>query len=490
MAAGRSGQYVHVVSREPLRASILRGCAASVVTVAVAAPFMGRYGWDRDELYFVSASRHLSLGYVDFPPLTAWLIWVVRHVGGDSLVALRLISLACGIGTTIFVVLIARELGGERSAQILAGFVWATTPYVLGAGSIVHPTWLDALAWTAGCYVVTRIVVRREPRLLPVLGVIVGVGLEAKYTIAFLGLALLVAFAAFDRPMLAGRGPWVAAAFALALIAPNLAWQATHGWPSIFFAASQNAKSAADTPPPVYLGQQLLFLAGASLVAVAGVVSLWRRGLRVLAAIPVLLTVAFLLERGRAYYALPADSIAVAAGAVALAGRTKLVAAVAAVQLALCIVAVPIVVPLLPERIAVSTGIATLGFQKDEIGWAELARTVDTAWTALPAAARRDTIVLAGNYGEASALERFAHVPVVSGHLSWQYWRPATLPQRHLLLVGFDGPLGRLCKTSRVVARIDNNWHVDNEERGRTVARCTLRQPLGAMWHEIARVTL
>jgi hypothetical protein len=32
---------------------------------------LGRYGWDRDELYFLQASRHLSLGYVDFPMVTA-----------------------------------------------------------------------------------------------------------------------------------------------------------------------------------------------------------------------------------------------------------------------------------------------------------------------------------------------------------------------------------------------------------------------------------
>jgi len=172
------------------------------------------------------------------------------------------------------------------------------------------------LAWTAACYVTTRIAVRRELRLIPLLGVIVGVGLEAKYTIAFLGAALVVAFAVFDREVLRGSRPWIAAGIALLLIAPNLAWQARHGWPSVHFASSQNAKTAEDTPPPVYVAQQVLFLAGSIVLAVAGVAWLWRRRLRALAAIPVLLTLVFLAERGRAYYALPADSIAVAAGAV------------------------------------------------------------------------------------------------------------------------------------------------------------------------------
>ena len=478
------------MTAEPIRNALLRAAAASVVTVSVAAPFMERYGWHRDELYFLSASRHLSLGYVDFPPLTAWLIWLVRHVAGDSLVAFRLLSLACGVATTFLVVLITRELGGRASSQLVAGFFWATTPYILGSGSLVHPTWLDALAWVAACYVTTRIAVRRDVRLIPVLGAVIGVGLEAKYTIAFLGVALVVAFAVFDRELLRGPRPWVAGGIALVLIAPNVAWQARHGWPSVHFAASQNAKSAADTPPPAYVLQQALFLAGSSVLAVAGVVWLWRRRLRALSALPVLLMLAFLAERGRAYYALPADSIAVAAGAIAITGRRRLVTAAAVAQVAVCVTVVPVVVAVLPVRTAVSTGIAKAGFQKDEIGWPELAGTVDRAWAALPARERARAIVVAGNYGEASALAKFAHVPVVSGHLSWQYWRPSKLPQREALLVGFDGPLGDICSTSRVVARIDNRWHLDNEERGRTVRRCRLRSTLGAEWHLFARVTL
>ena len=55
-----------------------------------------------------------------------------------------------------------------------------------GSASIFHPTWLDALAWTSFLYVAVRLLVRREPRLWLLLGLIAGIGLEAKYTIAFL----------------------------------------------------------------------------------------------------------------------------------------------------------------------------------------------------------------------------------------------------------------------------------------------------------------
>jgi hypothetical protein len=126
-------------------------------------------------------------------------------------------------------------------------------------------------------------------------------------------------------------------------------------------------------------------------------------------------------------------------------------------------------------------------FYKDELGWPELADQTARAWRGLPAVDRSDGVVLAANYGEASALERYgpAHgLPlVVSGHLSWQYWRPRRLDQRFALVVGYDpGFLGEVCTSWRTLARIDNRWHIDNEERGRLIAACSLRRPLGGLW--------
>jgi hypothetical protein len=124
---------------------------------------------------------------------------------------------------------------------------------------------------------------------------------------------------------------------------------------------------------------------------------------------------------------------------------------------------------------------------KDEIGWPELVAQTARAWRAIPPSERRDTVLLAQNYGEAGALARYgpAHaLPApLSGHLSFQYWRPAALPQRRLLTVGIDvATLARLCRSWHVVARIDNRFELGNEERGRPIARCLLASPLGWIW--------
>lgn len=477
--------------------TILIGLLAATVLVAATTPFLGRYGWDRDELYFLSATHHLALGYVDFPPITALIGWAVRGLAGNSLDALRLTSLAAGVGSVVIVALMARELGGGWGAQLLSALVWALSPYILGSASIFHPTWFDMLAWVGFLYVALRVLGRPEPQLWPLLGLIAGIGLETKYTIAALGLGLAVGLLATpERRQLRTPGPWVALAIAVALLAPNLVWQAQHGWPTLHFLSSQNAKTAADTSRPAYLAEQILFLASGSIAAVIGVVWMWRRPhLRPLAIIPIFVTALFLVERGRAYYPLPADSLAIAAGIVALlkwarAGRRlrlALLPALLAAQVGLMVLAVPIVVPVLPTATMVRDEVWKPGFYDDEIGWPELARQTARAWNELPARGRQQGVLLARNYGEASALALYGPThglpQPLSGHLSWQYWRPARLPQLFALTVGFStSELQRLCSSWKPRARIENRWRIANEERGRLIASCRLRLPLGMLW--------
>jgi hypothetical protein len=478
-----------------VRVPFLVGAAVAALQVAIIAPFLGRYGWDRDELYFLSASKRLTWGYVDFPPATAAVGWLVHATAGDSLVGLRLTCVTALAATIFLVALMARELGGDAVAQGVAALVWAFMPYSLGAGSIFHPTWFDLLCWVALLYVVLLVLTRDEPRLWLVAGVVAGIGLETKYTIVFLLGTLLVAFLVAGRHVLATPWPWLGLLIALVLWAPNLVWQAQHGWPSLEFFGSQNEKTADDTPPLTYVAQQL-FLGGGLVFAVIGVVRLWRtRLLRPLAVVPPVVTLFFLLERGRAYYPIPADSIAIAAGAVAFVdwirrGRRLRLASlvpILALEAAVLVLAVPLVLPVRSTASMVSSGVWEDSFYKDELGWPELADQTARAWASLPADERARTAIVAGNYGEASALERYGPSrglpPVVSGHLSWRYWRPAKLPQRRLLLVGYDAATLRfLCATWRKLATIDNRWRIANEERGRLVATCVLSATLDELW--------
>jgi hypothetical protein len=297
------------------------------------------------------------------------------------------------------------------------------------------------------------------------------------------------------------RGPWLAAGITLAGLVPYLAWEATHGWPTLTFLPTQDAATAASTPRSTYVLQQLAFVGPAVVLVALGVRALWRDPrLRALAVLAPVTSLLFFVEQGRAYYALPAIALPLAAGAVAAERwwfarrqegrshrRAVIAAALVASQLAVIAVAAPLVWPVLPTATMVRLGYWQTGWFKDELGWPELVAQTARAWREIPAAQRADTVLLARNYGEAGALDlygpRLGLPRALSGHLSFQYWHPRRMAQRRMLAVGYDAAtLHGLCSAQRVVARIDNRWGIANQEQGQTIAMCTLRAPLGTLW--------
>jgi 4-amino-4-deoxy-L-arabinose transferase-like glycosyltransferase len=90
--------------------------AVAVLKSALNIGFAGRYGWQRDELYYAVAGRHLQGGYVEFPPVTALLSALARFLFGYSLVGFRLFAILAGAAGIVVAALVARELGGEARA--------------------------------------------------------------------------------------------------------------------------------------------------------------------------------------------------------------------------------------------------------------------------------------------------------------------------------------------------------------------------------------
>jgi 4-amino-4-deoxy-L-arabinose transferase-like glycosyltransferase len=465
----------------------------ALVKLALLVPILGRYGWDRDELYFLAAGRHLAFGYVDFPPLTAIAARLVDGTIGPSFVSLRLLCSLLAVVAAVAAGAIARELGAGERLQVIATGAWIATPFALGGAVIFHPTFVELAATALALLAATRLVVRGEPRQWILLGLWGGLGLESKYTIVVPLAAFLAGCALWRRDLLMRREAVFGVLIAIGLVIPNAIWEITHDWISLDFASTQQDKTASDSPPLVYIGQQLAFLGVGALLVVLGLVWLWRRPhLRPLALTSAAPSVLFGLEQGRSYYALPAMLPALVAGCLALAERCprrSTLALLGVVHLAVLAFALPLVVPILPVRQLVSTGTWERSFWKDELGWRELTAQTAAAWRSRTPAERAAGVIVAQNYGEAGALTLYGPgaglPPPVSGHLSFQYWHPARMPQRNVLLVGFDrGDALTRCSRSTVLAVVENRWHVDNEERGRPIIWCRLRAPLGQMWQD------
>ncbi|HEV8097662.1 MAG TPA: glycosyltransferase family 39 protein, partial [Gaiellaceae bacterium] len=439
-------------------------------------PFAGRYGWQRDELYYAVAGRHLQGGYVEFPAVTGLLSAAARILFGWSLVGFRSFAIAAGATTVIVAALVARELGGGRRAQTLAAVAVGFSPLLVATNGLFQPVSFDQLTTMVVLWLALRLALGRGSWLF--LGVAAGIGLETKYTLAVVLVLLVAGFAVWRRDVLRLFGLALAVVVAAALLAPNLVWEAQHGWVSVHWFLNPPS-SATDESRPQYVANVLLLTHIVAVpVAAAGTLVLLReRALRPLGATVVGTVVAYFLLGGKSYYALPVVLFALAVGAVPFdrwATRRRLRRVGVAFVLVLVLI-LPIGLPVLPLHTADRLGvIAARSDYQDEVGWHALAAQAAQL-------SRGTDVILASNYGEAGALELFGRnlPPVASPQVTFRYWRPR-IHGRRALLIGFSKSQASFCTRYRRVDRIA--MPVDNEERGEPIARCLLAADLPALW--------
>jgi 4-amino-4-deoxy-L-arabinose transferase-like glycosyltransferase len=438
----------------------------------------GRYGWQRDELYYAVAGRHLQGGYVEFPPVTALLAALARELFGISLVGLRAFTILASAGTVLVGALVARELGATRRAQTLAAVTIGFAPGMLATNLLFQPVAFDQLTTMVVLWLALRLALGRGS--WPLLGVAAGVGLETKYTIAVVLALLIATFLVWRRDVLRSWGFPLAVAIAAALLIPNLAWEAGHGWISLHWFLNPPA-SASDETRPQFVVDLIALLLVAAPVAVAGVVSLVRdRALRPLGWTVVGTVAAYFVLGGKSYYALPVLLFALAAGAIPLdrwATRRRLQLA-GGTFVVTGLLLLPLALPVLPLRTAVRLGfVKARSDYQSEVGWPAYVRLVTRH------AAGADVIV-ADNYGEAGALELFGHgLPAVASRdVTMRFWRPQVAGRR-ALVVGYTRSAAGFCTAYRLVARISSAD--DSDEGGEPIARCTLRGSLAEVWPSI-----
>lgn len=471
-----------------------------------------QYGYFRDELYYIACSKRLAFGYVDHPPLAMAILAFVRALFGDSLVAMRAVAVGAGAVHLVLVASITRELGGGRYAQGLAAIVATMSPAMLFLTHAYTMNAFDLVFWSAAALALLVALRHGGTRPWIILGVIVGLGLENKWSMLWFagGTIVGIAFTACRR-VAQTRGPWLAAGVAGALFVPNLLWQATHGWPTIEFMAHAAAFKMLSTPPLGFLMDQVMTLHPlAAPVWIAGLVALFagRFGAagRVLGWIYVAV-LALLLVRGtsRAIYLLPAYAPLFAAGAIVFAGLARHPAARGAVALALLAAAAalaPFGLPLLaPERFLAyqaKLGIAPPQQERGERpalpqyfadmhGWPDLAARVARVYATLPPEERARAAIYAANYGEAGAIDRFGPAlglpPAISRHNQYWLWGPGRHDGSVVILIdGEAADMERNFTSAAVVDSVQCEWCMPYE-KGRPiwVAR-GLRRPLAEVW--------
>ena len=293
--------------------------ALGLATVAIHVWTGGRYGFHRDELATLDDARRLAWGYVAYPPITPFFGRLSLLLFGTSLAGFRFFAALAEAVAVVLTGLMARAMGGGRSAQLVAAA--AALPFCLAGGSLMQYVSFDYLFWVLTIYSVVRLLADGEPRWWVVIGAAMGLGMMAKYSMVFLaaglGAGLLLTGA---RKYLASKWLWCGLAVALAIVSPNLIWQARHSFVSLEFLRTIHARDIRIGRTRDFLPDQLKLTLLAAPLAAAGLYFYLRahagRRYRALGWMYAALLLLFVVAKGRGYYLAAAYPMLYAGGAV------------------------------------------------------------------------------------------------------------------------------------------------------------------------------
>jgi 4-amino-4-deoxy-L-arabinose transferase-like glycosyltransferase len=444
------------------RQSFFTGGMLIVLVLAVAKfllhfYFNNRYGYFRDEFDYMACGDHLGWGYVDQPPLIPFLIHVCRALLGDSLRSIRFIPALASSLLVIQTAVLARELGGRRFALLLSAIAIIIAPQYLSNGSLLGTNCLEPNLWMGCAYFAILAIKRNDPRYWLWFGVVAGLGLEEKYSIALFGFGIVVGLLLTEqRRAFLNKWIWLGGLAAFLIFLPNLLWNIHYHWPFLQLMHAIRAEGRDVILPPLqYLWQQMLLVHPLTApIWITGLIALLfsrrLRPYRVLGWSYLVCYTVFFALHGKNYYLAPIYPMLLAAGAVIIESATQRAAltwtrpAMVVVLLAAGAYFAPVVVPVLsPDRFIAylkylpmklpvmehSHARAVLPqWYSDQFGWNEIVAETAVAWNRLSPDERRDCGIFAQDYGQAGAIDflgrSYGLPPTLSGHQTYFLWGP------------------------------------------------------------------
>ncbi len=461
---------------------------ARVVIYLVAAP---NYGYFRDELYYLACGEHPAWGYIDQPPMIAWMAWLLEHTIGVSLYAMRLLPMLADVGCIVMTALLARKLGGGFWAMLLSSLAVLVAPISLTLSQLFTMNAFDPLLWIWIAWLLVDLVQTGKERNWLWIGVLTGLTLLNKYGVLFL-LPGLIAGAAFSQLRRSFVRPWFWTGCVLATLIslPNFLWQLHRNFPFVVLVNTvrKNGRDVMLAPLP-YLAQQAEMIGFVSSLLV--ILALWffisPQGRRYAFLFWGFISVlgCMLILKGKFYYVAPIYPIVFAPGAVCLERLTAGSAlkwfrpVYALTMLLVGALVAPTAIPLLSieEYIAYTKklGIQQQKFENqpqsqlpqifaDMVGWEERVKIVADYVHSLPPDEQKITAIGASNYGDAGAVDLFGSkygLPkAISTASNYRIWGPREYTGESLILMDEGSPekYEGHCKSLKLVARPDNPY--------------------------------
>jgi hypothetical protein len=434
--------------------------------------FNNRYDYFRDEFDYLACGNHPAWGYVDQPPLIPFLIHVWRAIGGDSLRSIRFIPALASSLLVLQTAVLAREFGGRQFALLLSAITVVVAPQYLSNGSLLGTNCLEPNLWMGCAYFAVLAIKRNDPRYWLWFGVVAGLGLEEKYSIAVFGLGIVIGLLlTVQRRVFLNPWIWVGGLAAFLVFLPNLLWNIHYHWPFVELMRNIRAEGRdVVLPLPQYFFQQTLLLHPFTApIWITGLIAFFvsprLKAYRALGWSYLTCFTVFFVLHGKNYYLAPIYPMLLAAGAVviesAIEGRKIDGAVTAGLELgrhrrawlkpAIIILLLaagahlaPVVVPVLspdkfiaymkylPMKLPVmehSHARAVLPqWYSDQFGWEEIVAETAKAYNQLSPTERTGCGIFAQDYGQAGAIDffgpRYGLPAALSGHQTYWLWGP------------------------------------------------------------------
>jgi dolichol-phosphate mannosyltransferase len=245
--------------------------------------FLGLLDLLPEEAYYWNYAKHLDIGYLDHPPMTAWLIYIFDSVLGKSEFAVRLPAFLGWFLFAFFMYRFTENTVGKESGKLVL-LLLVALPIYMSVGFLMTPDAPFYICWAGALYFLERSLFGNRSYTWYMAGVCLGLGLLSKYTMGLIMPATL-AFLLADRKSrhwLLKPQPYIALLIGSVLFIPVLYWNTQHNWISFTFQGPRRWSGGFNFNLHVLIGSILVLITPLGLYEVIKVIQeFWKNRVKI-----------------------------------------------------------------------------------------------------------------------------------------------------------------------------------------------------------------